>query len=53
MPKPDSVIPEAGQTLVDVTNGKLLRLLVDDEPFECGTATCSSMNGFWTCGPAH
>jgi trehalose/maltose hydrolase-like predicted phosphorylase len=26
--------PEAGQTLVDVTNGKLLRLLVDDEPFD-------------------
>ena len=26
--------PEAGQTLLDVTNGKLLRLLVDDEPFD-------------------
>jgi alpha,alpha-trehalose phosphorylase len=26
--------PEAGQTLVDVTNGKLLRLLLDDEPFD-------------------
>ena len=26
--------PEAGQTLVNVTNGKLLRLLVDDEPFD-------------------
>jgi alpha,alpha-trehalose phosphorylase len=26
--------PEDGQTLVDVTNGKLLRLLVDDEPFD-------------------
>ncbi len=26
--------PEAGQTVVDVTNGKLLRLLVDDEPFD-------------------
>jgi alpha,alpha-trehalose phosphorylase len=26
--------PESGQTLVDVTNGKLLRLLVDDEPFD-------------------
>jgi alpha,alpha-trehalose phosphorylase len=26
--------PEAGQTLVDITNGKLLRLLVDDEPFD-------------------
>jgi trehalose/maltose hydrolase-like predicted phosphorylase len=26
--------PEASQTVVDVTNGKLLRLLVDDEPFD-------------------
>jgi alpha,alpha-trehalose phosphorylase len=26
--------PEAGQSLVDVTNGKILRMLVDDEPFD-------------------
>ena len=26
--------PESSQTLIDVTNGKLLRLLVDDEPFD-------------------
>ncbi len=26
--------PEAGQTLVNVTNGKIVRLLVDDEPFD-------------------
>ena len=26
--------PEQGQSLIDVTNGKLLRLLVDDEPFD-------------------
>src|ERR1044072_5564762 len=26
--------PESGQTVVNVTNGKLIRLLVDDEPFE-------------------
>ena len=26
--------PEAGQTLVNITNGKLIRLLVDDEPFD-------------------
>lgn len=26
--------PESGQSLVDVTNGKLLRLLVDDEPLD-------------------
>jgi alpha,alpha-trehalose phosphorylase len=27
-------LPESGQTLVNVTNGKLVRLLVDDEPFD-------------------
>ena len=26
--------PEASQTLINVTNGKLIRLLVDDEPFD-------------------
>jgi alpha,alpha-trehalose phosphorylase len=26
--------PEAGETMIDVTNGKLIRLLVDDEPFD-------------------
>jgi len=26
--------PEAGQTIVNVTNGKLIRVLVDDEPFD-------------------
>jgi alpha,alpha-trehalose phosphorylase len=26
--------PEQGQSLIDVTNGKLVRLLVDDEPFD-------------------
>ena len=26
--------PEQGQTIVDVTNGKIMRLLVDDEPFD-------------------
>jgi alpha,alpha-trehalose phosphorylase len=26
--------PEAGQSVINVTNGKLIRLLVDDEPFD-------------------
>jgi len=26
--------PESGQTVVNVTNGKIIRLLVDDEPFD-------------------
>ncbi len=27
-------LPESSQTLINVTNGKLMRLLVDDEPFD-------------------
>ncbi|HEX2810416.1 MAG TPA: glycosyl hydrolase family 65 protein, partial [Kineosporiaceae bacterium] len=26
--------PESGQTIIDVTNGKIIRLMVDDEPFD-------------------
>jgi len=26
--------PEAGQTIINVTNGKVIRLMVDDEPFD-------------------
>src|SRR3954449_159668 len=26
--------PESGQTVINITNGKLMRLLVDDEPFD-------------------
>src|SRR5437588_783443 len=26
--------PESGQTVINVTNGKLIRLLVEDEPFD-------------------
>ncbi|GHE96691.1 glycoside hydrolase family 65 protein [Streptomyces griseoluteus] len=26
--------PESGQSVIDITNGKILRLLVDDEPFD-------------------
>src|ERR671926_1803783 len=34
--------PEEGQSLINVTNGKLIRLLVDDEPFDVryGTLRC-------------
>jgi alpha,alpha-trehalose phosphorylase len=34
--------PEAGQTVVNVTNGKLIRLLVDDEPFDLRYGTLVS-----------
>jgi alpha,alpha-trehalose phosphorylase len=33
--------PESGQTIVNVTNGKLIRLLVDDEPFDMRYGTLS------------
>jgi alpha,alpha-trehalose phosphorylase len=34
--------PEAGQTVVNVTNGKIVRLLVDDEPFDVRFGECRS-----------
>src|SRR5579883_880473 len=34
--------PEAGQTVINVTNGKLVRLLVDDEPFDVRYGTLLS-----------
>ncbi|MGH7765344.1 MAG: glycoside hydrolase family 65 protein [Candidatus Dormibacteraceae bacterium] len=34
--------PEAGQTIVNVTNGKVIRLLVDDEPFDVRYGTLHS-----------
>src|SRR3984885_9108707 len=34
--------PEDGQTVVNVTNGKLLRLLVEDEPFDLRYGTLES-----------
>jgi alpha,alpha-trehalose phosphorylase len=32
--------PEAGQTIVNVTNGKIIRVLVDDEPFDVRLGEC-------------
>ena len=34
--------PEEGQTVINVTNGKLFRLLVDDEPFDIRYGTLES-----------
>ena len=34
--------PEEGQSLIDVPNGKLMRLLVDDEPFDVRYGTVRS-----------
>src|SRR6201993_2778889 len=36
------VYPESGQTVINVTNGKLIRLLVDDEPFDVRYGTLNS-----------
>ncbi len=44
--------PESGQTIVNVTNGKLIRLLVDDEPFDVQDGGCGGTNGCSTCAPA-
>ncbi len=32
--EPEYGLPESGQTIINVTNGKLIRLFVDDEPFD-------------------
>src|SRR6476646_1567364 len=34
--------PEAGQSIINVTNGKLIRLLVNDEPFDVRYGTVDS-----------
>ena len=34
--------PDSGQTVINVTNGKLIRLLVDDEPFDIRYGTLHS-----------
>jgi len=34
--------PESGQTVINVTNGKIFRLLVDDEPFDVRYGTLAS-----------
>ena len=34
--------PESGETMINVTNGKVLRLLVDDEPFDLRYGTVES-----------
>jgi alpha,alpha-trehalose phosphorylase len=34
--------PELGQTVINVTNGKVLRLMVDDEPFDVRYGTLTS-----------
>ena len=44
--------PESGQTVINVTNGKLIRLLVDDEPFDVRYGGSTPTSGSSTCGPA-
>jgi alpha,alpha-trehalose phosphorylase len=34
--------PESGETMINITNGKLIRLLVDDEPFDVRYGTLRS-----------
>lgn len=43
--------PEAGQTVVDVTNGKIFRLLVGDEPFDVRYGELISHERILTCAP--
>ena len=43
--------PESGQTVINVTNGKVIRLLVDDEPFDVRYGDLRGTSGSSTCGP--
>src|SRR5689334_11306566 len=43
--------PEAGQAIVNVTNGKIIRLLVEDEPFDIRYGELRHHSVFWTSGP--
>lgn len=43
--------PEDGQTIVDVTNGKILRLLVDDESFDVRYGDLDEHERFSICAP--
>ena len=44
--------PEDGQTVVNVTNGKLIRLLVEDEPFDVRYGELRATSACWTCATA-
>ena len=44
--------PEDGQTVVNVTNGKIIRLLVDDEPFDIRYGELLDHGARWTCAQA-
>ena len=44
--------PESGETMINVTNGKILRLLVDDEPFDLRYGTSSATSARSTCATA-
>jgi alpha,alpha-trehalose phosphorylase len=40
--EPEYGLPESGQSVINVTNGKLIRLFVDDEPFDVRYGTLRS-----------
>ena len=44
--------PEFGQTVINVTNGKLIRLLVDDEPCDVRYGAVRRTSASSTCAPA-
>ena len=43
---------KTGQTMVNVPDGKIIRLYVDDEPFTSRPRHAAATSGPWTCGPA-
>jgi len=45
--------PESGQTIINVTNGKVMRLLVNDEPFDVRYGELRPMNAASISGPGY
>jgi len=44
--------PESGQTIINITNGKLIRLLVNTSRSTCATARWARTSDSSTCGRA-
>ena len=51
-PEKGYAFPEVGQRVVNVTDGKLLRLFVDDEPFDVRDGQLLHHERTLDCGPA-
>ena len=51
-PRAATATRSRARRIVNVTNGKIIRLLVDDEPFDVRYGSCSRTSACSTCAPA-